>query len=291
MFSIFLFLIIETFSGTPIKKTDNFVFCAAMLLILIALDNIEMLHNDDSLEEAFNSYNIDNIFEKAYPMYLESLKTNQVDDFLKDKINILKEASTMFTSKDDIKTYFVMKYMSNTSQLENVKTKHADALKSTEESSDNSVKVSDNITNTSNTKDSTSEEIPDISKMVPDHVSENHVTETKETKETNKDDDEFITKKDAVDIIKSLVTSKKSSYLENEDYKRYDPDYYTNKGDLIDRSWENQFVILDTKHWKPYQIPPPVCLGKDDSCVPCPTIMHTPYLELKQFDKSRKILN
>ena len=290
LFSIFLFIIIENFPAVPIKKTDNIVFCLILILVLVSLDGIQF-HDEDSetrITESFNSSNVDSIFEKAYAMYL-SIKDKKDTDlstfndgYLKDKYSLLEESTSLFTTKNDIKNYFIMKYLSKVASLENVSTKYADALKTQE--------IVQPIANvTINTSTDNLSEIPEVS-QIPE-VSESHEIAdgniVVDTTTTTKED--YITKKDAVDIIKHLVSSK--SYLENEDYRGNDPAFYTNKGDLIDRSWENQFVVLDTKYWKPCVAPPPACLGKDDSCVPCPTIMHTPYLELKQFDKSRKILN
>lgn len=74
--------------------------------------------------------------------------------------------------------------------------------------------------------------------------------------------------------------------LSSQDYADKDQLYYVNKGDLIDKEWKDKFTILDTKHWKPYNDPPPVCLDKNEPCAPCPVIMHSPYLDLSQFRKT-----
>lgn len=75
----------------------------------------------------------------------------------------------------------------------------------------------------------------------------------------------------------------KYAFLNEKTYVDKDPLYYANTGDLVDRSWKQMYTILDTKHWKPYTKPPPVCLDRDTPCKPCPVIMHTPYLDLSQF--------
>ena len=114
--------------------------------------------------------------------------------------------------------------------------------------------------------------------------------EKTETKATTEEPGLTISKDEIRSIIKEVVLQERGKdFLESPDYKKMDPLYYTNKGELIDRSWENQFSVLDTKHWRPYVAPPPVCIGKDKPCDACPTVMHTPYLELKHFDASRKI--
>lgn len=71
--------------------------------------------------------------------------------------------------------------------------------------------------------------------------------------------------------------------LSSQDYGEKDQLYYVSKADLIDREWKDRFTILDTKHWKPFQDRPPVCLDRNEPCAPCPVTMHTPYLDLSQF--------
>jgi hypothetical protein len=76
-----------------------------------------------------------------------------------------------------------------------------------------------------------------------------------------------------------------------KDYQGKDITYYMNKGDLIDKSWDNPFAILDTKYWKPYNQPPPVCSGGGNaSCEPCGVASFTPYLDVTSFDAKRKIM-
>lgn len=92
-------------------------------------------------------------------------------------------------------------------------------------------------------------------------------------------------------IIREVVMHERhTDFLEKPEYAQKNPLYYTNKGDLIDRSWENQFTVLDTKHWRPYVSPPPLCVGTNEACQACPTVMHSPYLELKNFDHARKVV-
>ena len=83
-------------------------------------------------------------------------------------------------------------------------------------------------------------------------------------------------------IKKGLVA--KYDFLDKLDYQGHDPLYYINKGDLIDCSWDNQYSLVDSKHWKPYTPPPPVCV-KQDTCEPSSTSLFMPYLELRHFDK------
>lgn len=92
---------------------------------------------------------------------------------------------------------------------------------------------------------------------------------------TNEDQKKIHQKVDKYDF---LTTSK--------DYADKDQSYYVNKGDLIDKEWKDKFTILDTKHWKPYTDPPPVCLDKSEPCAPCPVVMHSPYLDLSQFRRT-----
>ena len=91
---------------------------------------------------------------------------------------------------------------------------------------------------------------------------------------------------------KKLHTTKDQyEFLETQpEYKGKDEMYYANKGDLINREWTSKYTILDTKHWKPYIAPPPVCLGKDQACDVCPTVMHQPYLDLSEFSKTKAII-
>lgn len=77
------------------------------------------------------------------------------------------------------------------------------------------------------------------------------------------------------------------AFLTSRKYEEKDPLYYANTGDLVDRSWKQMYTILDTKHWKPYTQPPPVCLDRETPCKPCPVVTHTPYLDLSQFDKTQ----
>jgi len=88
-------------------------------------------------------------------------------------------------------------------------------------------------------------------------------------------------------MVKEIIKESSKSYLEKEEYKEKDPLYYMNTGDLIDNSWENQFSVLNTKYWKPYfyDAKPPVCVG-DNKYNATPTVMHTPYLELKNFSET-----
>ena len=79
-------------------------------------------------------------------------------------------------------------------------------------------------------------------------------------------------------------------FLSTAEYGEKDPLYYANTGDLIDRSWREKYTILDTKHWKPYTAPPPVCLDRESPCPPCPVVMHTPYLDLSLFHKTKAII-
>jgi hypothetical protein len=96
---------------------------------------------------------------------------------------------------------------------------------------------------------------------------------------------ESITKDGATPEDKEQLHHSESKYgfLDEKTYVDKDPLYYANTGDLVDRSWKQMYTILDTKHWKPYTKPPPVCLDRDTPCKPCPVIMHTPYLDLSQF--------
>lgn len=98
-----------------------------------------------------------------------------------------------------------------------------------------------------------------------------------------------VTMTDVQNLIDKKLRQINNTYLDQPEYQTKDSDYYTNKGDLIDRSWENQYTLLDTKYWKPYISPPPLCIGRKEPCDSCPTINHMPYLELKDFDKSRRV--
>lgn len=98
-----------------------------------------------------------------------------------------------------------------------------------------------------------------------------------------------ITMVDVQNLIDRKIRQISNSYLNQPEYQTKDSDYYTNTGDLVDRSWDNQYTLLDTKYWKPYVPPPPLCIGRNEPCDSCPTINHMPYLELKNFDNSRKV--
>lgn len=88
---------------------------------------------------------------------------------------------------------------------------------------------------------------------------------------------------DPTDLLQLHAANDKYAFLSSNNYGGKDPLYYANSGDLIDRSWKDKYVILDTKHWKPYISPPPICLDRDKPCDACPVTMFTPYLDLSQF--------
>ena len=58
----------------------------------------------------------------------------------------------------------------------------------------------------------------------------------------------------------------------NPAYAEKDLLYYTKKGDLVDKQWTSFYTVLDTKHWKPYVAPPPVCLDREKPCPVCPQV-------------------
>eukprot|EP00952_Eustigmatos_sp_NYUAD-ZCMA_P001007 4312-Eustigmatos_ZCMA.PRE.1 len=61
--------------------------------------------------------------------------------------------------------------------------------------------------------------------------------------------------------------------------------YYTKKGDLIDKTWTKGYTVLDTKHWKPYVAPPPVCLDREKPCKACPQSSNTGgYMDLADLE-------
>jgi hypothetical protein len=97
-----------------------------------------------------------------------------------------------------------------------------------------------------------------------------------------------VSEQDVRNIVKQLMKENNKGYLEQDEYKEKDPLYYMNTGELIDNSWENQYSVINTKFWKPYfyEATPPVCMGNNDNCTANPTVMHTPYLELKNFNQT-----
>lgn len=83
----------------------------------------------------------------------------------------------------------------------------------------------------------------------------------------------------------------KYDFLDSQaEYKAKDDLYYVNKGDLIDKQWQSKYVILDTKNWKVYEPPPPVCLDRKKPCNVCPVSVHSDYLDLSDFPNTEAII-
>lgn len=76
---------------------------------------------------------------------------------------------------------------------------------------------------------------------------------------------------------------------EKPEYQKKDLLYFVNKGDLVDREWTQFYTVLDTKHWKPYVSPPPVCLDRQDPCSVCPIVAQNSYLDLSEVKKTNVI--
>ena len=87
------------------------------------------------------------------------------------------------------------------------------------------------------------------------------------------------------DILIKKGLYAKYDFLNKLEYQQKDPQYYISSGDLINNSWDNAYSLVDSKHWKPYVSPAPVCVGNDSPCTPCNSGTYMPFLELHNFNK------
>jgi len=217
-------------------------------------------------------------FDKTQKLYQQIKDNNNIDlktfegGYLQDKYDIIKQANELYSQPADMKKYFDLAYRPTT----------------TTSMTSPPASMTSPPTTVSPPASDPQQPIPVMDEAVqkkPNVKRDEEIPIPPQTSEPSK----LYSEQEVSDIVNSALVKKRNDWLDKPEYKEKDPLYYTSKGELIDNSWDNQYVILDTKHWKPYITPPPICAGKDDPCDTCPTIMHMPYLELRNFDKASQI--